>query len=75
MTKRITFDVFGKVMMAERLAQGWTLFTVGADGKRSPAEVPIPHFVSENEIGQYLDDIFHEAASARHPSVRRLTSD
>jgi len=75
MATRIVFDVFGRAMMVERSAAGWKLFSLGADGKRSPAEVPIPDFVAEGEIEQYLGDIYHEAATPRHASVRRISSD
>ncbi len=74
MATRIVFDVFGRAMMVERSTHGWKLFDLGADGKRSPAEVPIPDFVAEEEIEQYLDDIYHEAATPRHTSVRRISS-
>jgi hypothetical protein len=68
----LLFDVFGKTMLVESSRKGWQLFLLGADGKRSAVDVPIPAFVTENELAQYLDDIFHESASSRHPCVRRL---
>lgn len=70
----LKFDVFGKIMVAERATDGWRLFTLGADGKRSPAGISIPTFVDENELTQYLDDIFHESASLDRPCVKRIPS-
>jgi hypothetical protein len=66
------FDVFGKIMCAERTDSGWRLLVLGTDGKRSPSDVVIPSFISEEELAQYLDDIFHEWASPERPSVRRI---
>lgn len=64
--------MFGREMSVERSARGWELYYAGTDGKRRPADVVIPSFVTEAELVQYLDDLFHEAATARHPAVRRL---
>jgi len=72
MVRTLKFDVFGKVMIAEAAADGWRLFVLGADGKRSPAAVPIPDFVTESEIAQYLDDIFHESATLDRPCVLQI---
>ena len=72
MQNRLTFDVFGKRMQVELCANGWRLFLLGADGKRSPLEASIPVFVTENELEQFLGDLFHENATSRHPYVRRL---
>jgi hypothetical protein len=75
MADRLAFDVFGKRMAVERAPEGWQLFRVGSDGKRSPAEVSIPAFVAEDELLQYLDDVFHEAATRENPCVKRLPAD
>ena len=69
---RQKFDVFGKIMVVERDGTRWRVFDLGTDGKRSPSTAVIPDFVQEDEVGQYLGDLFHEAARPRHPSVRRL---
>lgn len=75
MPNRLMFDVFGKRMLVEKATDGWQLFLVGAEGKRLRVEIAIPAFVTEGELEQFLDDIFHEAANARHPCVRRLRAD
>lgn len=72
MPSAIKFDVFGTLMAVERHAEGWRVFVLGSDGKRSPADVVIPDFVQDAELAQYLDDLFHEAARPRHPSVKRV---
>jgi hypothetical protein len=72
MTRQLKFDVFGKVMSAEVTDAGWRLFVLGADGKRSRADVVVPVWVTEDELTQYLDDIYHELASPKRPCVKRL---
>jgi hypothetical protein len=67
------FDVFGQLMLVEPAAQGWQLFVLGADGKRSLADVVIPEFIRQPELAQYLDDVFHEAATPANPCVRPLS--
>lgn len=73
MALRIRLEVFGRPMLVERAGSGWQLFYLGTDGKRSRAsDVMIPDFVAEDELAQYLADIFHESATPKHPGVRRL---
>ncbi len=66
------FDVFGRIMVAERSAEGSRLFVAGADGKLARADIVVPDFVHEHELEQYLDDIFHEMATPDRPRVTRL---
>jgi hypothetical protein len=61
MPASIVFDVYGQLMLVERDSVGWCLFHVGTDGKRSLAEVMIPEFILEHELGQI--------AGARQPMV------
>jgi hypothetical protein len=60
-------------MVVEPSAKGWQLLVLGADGKRSLADVVIPEFIQEHELAQYLDDVFHEAATPANPCVRLLS--
>jgi hypothetical protein len=59
-------------MQVERDASGWRLFRNGGEGKKSPMQVSIPEFIVEDELGQFLDDLFHENATPTHPAVRRI---
>lgn len=68
----IRFDVYGALMLVERDPSGWRLFRLGAEGKRSLVPVSIPEFIAEAEIAQFLDDLFHEAATPEHPAVTRV---
>ena len=62
-------------MIVERSMEGWAAFVAGPDGKCARAELAIPQFVAEHELAQYLDDVYHEMASPRHPDVRRITAE
>ncbi len=68
----VRFDVYGTLMQIERDDLGWRLFRVGAEGKRSPVQASIPDSVTEAELGQFLDDLFHEGATPSHPTVTRV---
>ena len=57
------FNVFGRLMAVAATDHGWALFILGSEGKRRRAEVEIPGFVRESELGQHLADMFHEAAT------------
>jgi hypothetical protein len=75
MLKAPKFDVFGRIMIAEPTGDGWRLYVLGADGKRcAAAEIVVPSFVVEHELAQYLDDMFHEAATPEHPSVTPIST-
>jgi hypothetical protein len=69
MTSSVLLDVFGKRMIVEKVEGSWRTHSIGAEGKRSPVNIAIPESLAEAELAQYFDDIYHEAASAQHPSV------
>jgi hypothetical protein len=69
----IKINVYGRMVTVEKTDDGWAVFYPGADGRRRPAEdLVIPDFIGESELENYLSDLCHEWASARHPAVRRL---
>jgi hypothetical protein len=72
MAIRVKLDVFGTHMLVERSDGAWRTYVVGADGKRSLLDVVVPEFVSEDELAQYFDDLYHEAATPGRPAVVRL---
>jgi hypothetical protein len=69
---RLRFDVFGRRIDVERNEENWVAFVPGTDGKRRPAQIAIPPELNADEVGRYLGDLFHESASPKHPTVRRL---
>ena len=73
MKKAIRFDVFGKFMIIERRDDRWLLLSESGTGINSPVPgVEIPSDLEEEELTQFLDDIFHEHASVENPTVIRI---
>jgi len=71
--KSLKFDLFGRQVLITASENGWAAFYLGAEGKRRPGRViVVPAGLPESDIQQYLDDLFHEWATERHPSVKRL---
>ncbi|MBO9647538.1 MAG: hypothetical protein J7605_03445 [Variovorax sp.] len=67
------FNVFGRIYSIERKASRWVAYLHGSDGKRSPAGFVVPDFVPDEELEQYLYDLFHESATPTNGDVYRLT--
>lgn len=66
------FNVFGRLFDIERRGEQWSVLSVGNDGKRAPAGFVIPEFVTDEELEQFLFDLFHEQAAYRKGGVRRV---
>jgi len=67
------FNVFGRILAIQRNGESWQAYAVGTDGKLGPAGFAIPDFVTEQELVQYLADLFHESARPGRDYVRRLS--
>jgi hypothetical protein len=65
-------EVFGRRLLVERTAAGWLSCAPGADGKRGPMSSNlIPAFiVTDDELLQYLADLWHEDARPDRNTVR-----
>ena len=72
-TASVLLDVFGERMLVERSGGTWRTYVLGNDGKRSMVNVPIPDSITEDELAQYFDDLYHESATPRRPAVVRLS--
>jgi hypothetical protein len=71
--KQLRLDVFGREVLVVRQDEKWSVFYVGLDGKRRPADdIIIPSITKESEIERYLADLCHEWSSQRHQSVKSL---
>lgn len=66
------FNVFGRIVLIAREAGLWQAYAVGSDGKRTPAGFVVPDFVAQDELEQFLFDLFHECAMPGNGDVRRL---
>lgn len=73
MALRIRYSVFGRLVDIEGQRGNWLALLVGADGKRGPAGFIVPEFLEEHELGTYLADLFHEAATPRNGDVVRIS--
>ena len=72
MPPAMRFSIFTRLVDIERNGNSWRVLDVGTDGKRRPANFVIPDFVEEDELAQYLEDLFHENAMPHNGDVRRL---
>ena len=68
----LRFNVFGRLYLIQREGALWQPYALGADGKRAPAGFVVPDFIEEDELEQYLFDLFHEHATPGNGDVRRL---
>lgn len=70
--KALRFNVFGRLFAVQREGAAWQAYVLGSDGKRGPAGFVIPDFITEEEMEQYLFDLFHESATLGNGDVRRI---
>ncbi len=68
----IRFKVFGTLVRVEQHADGWRPYYGGEDGKKRIADFVIPHDLAEDELREYLADLFHEDARPGNDDVVRL---
>ncbi|CAH9061155.1 hypothetical protein PSECIP111951_02428 [Pseudoalteromonas holothuriae] len=67
------FNVFGRVMSVIRINEQWQLFKESDTSMRVRVyDVVIPSNLEAVALKQYLDDIYHELASGKYPSVERI---
>jgi hypothetical protein len=67
------FNIFGRIVLVEKTAEGWRTYYPGTDGKRRPADFVIPDFVEDADLEQYLGDLFHEDARPGCHDVKRMS--
>ncbi|WP_159237681.1 DUF7661 family protein [Raoultella terrigena] len=70
----LIYDVFGRHIGVQREGERWLVFRADLTERKFSRlyEVIIPDDLTEIEIPGWLDDIFHEAATEKHPNVRRI---
>jgi hypothetical protein len=68
----LRYNVFGRIVAIRKEDGQWRPYYVGNEGKRSEAGFVIPDFVAEDELGQYLFDLFHENARPANNAVTKL---
>ena len=65
------FNVFGLIILVERSADAWRAYYPGNDGTKRPADFVIPNDIKDEELEQYLGDLFHENARPNKAEVAR----
>ncbi|GAA0516387.1 hypothetical protein GCM10009414_27390 [Tatumella terrea] len=70
----LIYSVFGRYIGVRREQDRWLVFRIDmAERKYSRLrECVIPDTLTEDEIPRWLDDIFHESATEKHPEVIRI---
>lgn len=66
------FNVFGTLVAIVGDTGSWQAFYLGSEGKRRPADFIVPLELGNDELQEYLGDLFHENASPRANEVVRL---
>ncbi len=71
--REFQFNVFGTLVAIVAVAGGgWSAYYLGSEGKRRSAGFVVPDFVLEDELCQYLADLFHESATPTNGEVKRI---
>lgn len=66
------FKVFGKLVAVTGGKGARQAFYLGAEGKRRPADFVVPADVADDDLAEYLADLFHEDATPRYSTVEKL---
>lgn len=70
----LIYNVFGRHIGARREDGRWLVFLVDLTERKffRLYDISIPDDMTETEIAGWLGDIFHEAATERHPDVKQI---
>jgi hypothetical protein len=66
------FNVFGQLVVIKGAPGNWVAYLLGPDGNRCKADFVVPAALAEEQLCQYLSDLFHESASSTQPVVTRV---
>jgi hypothetical protein len=70
--KELRFNIFGTLIAVTGTPGAWRAFVLGNEGKRRPADFIVPGDIAENELCEYLADLFHENATPRNSTASKL---
>lgn len=68
----LRFNIFGAHIAVTGAPGAWQAFRLGTEGKRRPADFIVPGDVTEDELCEYLADLFHENATPRNATAEQL---
>ncbi|MFP5390371.1 MAG: hypothetical protein ACLGI6_02340 [Gammaproteobacteria bacterium] len=66
------FNVFGVRVAVVGAPGQWKAYYLGSEGKRRAADFVVPADLADDEIREYLADLFHENATPANNSVEPL---
>ena len=69
----LRFNIFGAHIAVTGVPGAWQAFRLGPEGKRRPADFIVPGDIAEDELCEYLADLFHEHATPRNSTATQLT--
>ena len=64
--KELRFNIFGMLIAVNGSYGAWRAYYLGTDGKRRPADFIVPRDVVEDDLCEYLADLYHENATPRN---------
>lgn len=70
--KELRFNIYGAYIVISGRQGAWAACYYGVEGKRRPADFVIPADVGEEELCEYLADLFHEHATPRNHITEQL---
>jgi hypothetical protein len=70
--KELKFKIFGSYILVTGGPGAWRAYYFGAEGKRRPADFIIPGDLPEQDLCEYLSDLFHEDATPRNNTALQL---
>ena len=68
----LRFNVFGRLVAIVGTTGAWTAYSLGSEGKRGAAGFIVSNFLAEDELCQYLADLFHESATPTNGDVYQI---
>ncbi len=70
----LIYNVFGRHIGVQRKNERWLVFRADLTERKFSRlyDIAVPDDMTEGEIAGWLGDIFHEAATERHPNVERI---
>ena len=68
----LKFNIFGTLIAVTGSYGDWRAFYLGTEGKRRPADFIVPRDVMEDDLCEYLADLFHENATPRNCNAVQL---
>ena len=70
--KEFRFNIFGSLIAIIGSDCAWRAFYLGAYGKLRPADFVVTNDVAEDELCEYLADLYHENATPRNSNAVQI---